>query len=151
MKTTLLFFLLFASITAKAQQVKIDDIDILSDSLILLNYIDIPYHQDTDPRIFRNREDIRSYADSMKIDLPDSFNDYDPEKNIISMISYHGIDCHSTFRFEMLRYNQIKEFKIFVKVKYGGCRAGGNYYTQWVLMPKVPEDFKIKLVRLKEE
>ncbi|MFZ5553998.1 MAG: hypothetical protein ACOZCO_12860 [Bacteroidota bacterium] len=68
--------------------------------------------------------------------------DFDFSKRSIILISYSGIDCHSTFEFDWKKENET-EFTITVTVKYGGCRAGGFHYLQLVSVPALPENAKI--------
>lgn len=56
---------------------------------------------------------------------------------------YRGVDCHSEFDINMYDDPENKEYRMVVKVLYGGCRAGGYTYINWAVIPKPPADYKI--------
>ena len=76
----------------------------------------------------------------------------DFEQNSLLVLSYRGVDCLSTFQHSMERNESEKEIIYQVKIYDGGCRAGGQHYTDWLLLPKVPlgYNFYVKTIAIEK-
>lgn len=112
-------------------------------SLRILNYIkDSRYWGNKNEIAFRNKMELKLFADSNKFDLPDRYNEINDPTTSIALISYSGIDCHSSFNFRFERDDAEKTYRLFIYIMNGGCRAGGNNYTRWISFSKIPEDYR---------
>lgn len=114
-----------------------------SDGLELMNFIKLPYYYSAEKDIilFNTPEDVRAFCDSMKVEMPENFNNRN--EKTFAVINYHGMDYRSMFTFDLRKADDEKKVFLSVNVFYGGSRAGGNYYSRWVSMPKVPEGYEV--------
>ena len=99
-----------------------------------------------DTLLFTNKEDVKRFTDSTHSLSPFRLEQIDFTKKTLLLLPVHGVDCHSTFRIYPKLDSAAKTFTVNVDVIYGGCRAGGHYYSRWYLIPRLPEEFKIDFV-----
>ncbi len=149
--------LLLLLITTSGYSQKMNDDYLIKDTTVselkLLNFVEVPYYFIMDKALvqFQSNADIKRFSDTMKVELPQMFNEFDPEKNTMAIISYSGIDCHSWFKFEFLKLDDDRSYKIYVTIRSGECRAGGNNYTRWVSVPKLPVGYSLSFIKLIDE
>lgn len=122
-------------------------IDDTSDKrLQLLNVTDGKYYMNYDKMfIFEYKNDLNRFLDSTGIEAPAKWDgeEIDFNKNTLVLFSYHGMDCHSKFRFGFGENDFLKSYFIRLTIIYGGCRAGGRFYDRWALIPKLPEGYEV--------
>lgn len=102
------------------------------------------YLKDDSMFIFKSKHDAKNFIDSSGSSFPFGFKDIDFEKNTLILMSYSGGDCHARFRHYVVKNEYSKIFTVCVDVIYGGCRAGGRFFTTWALIPNQPEDYEVK-------
>jgi len=95
--------------------------------------------------VFNYKHEVNQFIDSTASAIPIGFDKIDFSQNSLALISYHGGDCHATFSFKTELNNEAKQFIITVTDHYGGCRAGGKFFTNWALIPKLPYDYNVEL------
>lgn len=98
---------------------------------------------------FDNSDSIKSFLERVNgnpyqksLSEPD-YSAIDFSKNAVILYVYRGGDCHSKFDIKMFDDTDTREYKLVVKVIYGGCRAGGHTYLNWAMIPKPPPDYKV--------
>jgi hypothetical protein len=101
------------------------------------------YYITNDTFFFTNKNDVIKFTDSTQSQLPLDLDKIDFSKGKLLLLPYHGVDCHSKFKFSTSLDSISKSFTVNTDIIYGGCRAGGHYYTSWFLIPKLSEDYKI--------
>jgi hypothetical protein len=94
--------------------------------------------------IFKSKHDAKKFIDSTGSGHPVKFDEIDFNINTLVLLSYHGGDCHARFRYYTVKNEYSKIFTVCIDVIYGGCRAGGYFFTTWALIPKQPEDYEVK-------
>ena len=99
---------------------------------------------DTAVRIFMTAEEAQAYTHSSPCKAPD-ISGIDFSSHTLVAFNYSGVDCHSTFDFKLTKYPEQKKWIYTVYVYDGGCRAAGGFYTQWAVIPKIPEGFTFTL------
>lgn len=123
------------------------NVDDTSDKrLQLLNKVDAKYYLfDNKIFVFEYKNDLNRFLDSTGIGAPGKWDgeEIDFDKNTLVLFSYHGVDCHSRFRFGFGENDYLKSYFIRLTIFYGGCRAGGRYYDTWALIPKLPDGYEV--------
>ncbi|HEX2788057.1 MAG TPA: hypothetical protein VHP32_09145 [Ignavibacteria bacterium] len=97
--------------------------------------------------VFTRKHDLNRFLDTTGIGGPVKWDgtEIDFNENTLVLFAYHGVDCHSKFRFGFGENDDLKTYFIRVKIFYGGCRAGGRYYEKWALIPKLPEGYEVNI------
>lgn len=154
MRGKLLFIVLFFIISpALVQSQNIWDFynayeDSSDKKLQLLNPTDGKYYMIRENLfVFTDQNDLNKFIDTTAIGGPITWDgsEIDFNKNTLVLFGYHGMDCHSKFRFGLGENHDLKTYFIRVKILYGGCRAGGYFYEKWALIPKLPEGYEVNI------
>lgn len=109
------------------------------------------YFKNSDYLVFRSKDAVQKFIDSSGSNTPFGFETFDFDNKTLVLISYHGGDCHATFRYGYKRADNEKKIQLKVYVFYGGCRAGGTYMTDWAVIPKLPDDYTAELITVMME
>jgi hypothetical protein len=102
------------------------------------------YLKTDDMLMFKSKADAKKFIDTTASAFPYKFDEIDFSENILILFSYHGSDCHASFRYYTDESVSDKIFTVNVDIIYGGCRAGGNFMSTWGLIPKFDNDYKIE-------
>jgi hypothetical protein len=118
----------------------------------LLNQVDTKYYLFNKKNffVFEYKNDLNRFIDSTGVTEPIRWDGQgiDFNKNSLVLFKYHGVDCHSRFKFGFGENDDLKTYFIRISILYGGCRAGGRYYETWALIPKLPEGYEVNISRL---
>jgi hypothetical protein len=92
---------------------------------------------------FDNHDSVNSFIKHKNANGPFSRDNFNFSDSALILAAYHGVDCHSGFDIKLLDDTELKEYRFTVKVIYGGCRAGGRRFLNWLKIPKLPDGYKI--------
>ena len=120
--------------------------DSLDTNIQVLNFSNTKFFHLKDSIIysFTSKTDVEKFADSTSSIFPVRLDEIDFEKNTLVLMIFSGVDCHSKFRLHYHKDDEAKTVTLGVSVIYGGCRAGGRYFTTWTLIPKLEEGYVLK-------
>ncbi len=97
---------------------------------------------------FKYLNNVNEFVDSTKSSPPFGLDKIDFNKNSLVLFNYHGGDCHAKFKFRYTKDDEAKVLTVKIFDYYGGCRAGGRDFTNWAVIPKLPEDYKVEVRRI---
>jgi hypothetical protein len=92
---------------------------------------------------FNDEESYRIFIDTNKLIGFSDLENFKFNDRTLVLLNYSGVDCHSRFNITLNIIENEKIYDINVGIIYGGCRAGGRWYSNWISIPKVPLDYEL--------
>jgi|GEM_PF-5483181 len=108
----------------------------------------MPYYQkDSALCYFTSEAEVNAELDKWKCGKPELPEGLDFTKYSLLLIDYHGADCKSRYTFDGLIDSVTGTYTFISNVFYGGCRAGGFFFHAWVVIPRLPDGYKVHYAR----